>query len=76
MIKHKANSMKTSTSKPNEVCYSDSEASNHMTSHIEWFSYLEKLEQQGVVETGDATSHTIEYIGEVLSTMSGRRESQ
>ena len=36
-----------------------------MTSHEEWFSYLEKLEKQGVVETGDDTPHTIEHVSEV-----------
>ena len=64
-MKHKVNSMKTSTLKPNEVWYVDSRASNHMTSHEEWFSYLETLEQPGVVETGDDTPHTIEHVGEV-----------
>ena len=54
-MKHKANSMKKSTSKPNEVWYIDSGASNHMMSHEEWFSYLKKPEQPGFVETGDDT---------------------
>ena len=36
-----------------------------MMSHEEWFSYLEKSEQPGVVETGDDTPHTIEHVGEV-----------
>ena len=36
-----------------------------MTSHEEWFSYLEKQEQPGVVETGDDTLHPIEHVGEV-----------
>ena len=64
-MKHKANSMKTSTLKPNEVWYVDSGASNHMTSHAEWFAYLEKPEQPRGVETGDDTPHTIKHIGEV-----------
>ena len=64
-MKHKANSMKESTSKLNEVWYVDSGASNHMTSHEEWFSYLEKPEQLGVVETGDDAPRTIEHDGEV-----------
>ena len=46
-MKHKVNSMAVNTSKPNEVWYIDSKASSHMTSHEEWFSYLEKLEKQG-----------------------------
>mgnify|MGYP007109628935 FL=1 len=44
VMRHKANSMKASSSKPNEVWYVDSGASNHMKSHEEWFSYLEKPE--------------------------------
>ena len=65
VIKHKENSMKARTSKLNEVWYVDSGASNHMTSHEEWFSYLEKPEQLGVVETGDDAPRTIEHDGEV-----------
>ena len=44
VMKHKANSMATNILKPNEVWYVDSEASNHMTNHDEWFSCLEKPE--------------------------------
>ena len=40
-------------------------ALNHMTSHEEWFSYLQKLEQLGVVETGDDTPHPIEPVKDV-----------
>ena len=40
VMKHKANWMKSSTSKLNELWYVDSGASNHMTSHEVWFSYL------------------------------------
>ena len=36
-----------------------------MTSHKEWFSYLEKSEQPRVVETNDDTPHTIKHVGEV-----------
>ena len=57
--------MKANTWKLNEVWYVDFGASNHMMSHEECFSYLEKLEQIGVVETGDDTPHTIEHVGEV-----------
>ena len=41
VMKHKVNSMKESTSKPNEVWYVDSGSLNQMTSHKQWFSYLE-----------------------------------
>ena len=36
-----------------------------MTSHEEWFSYLEKPEQPGVVKNGGDTSYTIEHVGDV-----------
>ena len=62
---HKTNSMKMSTSKPNEVWYVDFVESNHMTNHKEWFSTLEKLEHLGVVETGDDIPHAIKHIGDV-----------
>ena len=39
-----------------------------MTSHKEWFSYLEKLEQLRVVAIGDDTPHAIENVGEVSLT--------
>ena len=66
VMKHKANLMKERTSKPNEVWSIDFGASNHMTSHKELFSYLEKPEQLGVAETGDDTSHTMDHVGDVL----------
>ena len=52
-MKDMANSMKKTTSQSDKVSYVDSGASSHMTSHEEWFSYLDKLEQPGVVETRD-----------------------
>ena len=67
-MKHKGNSMKESTPKPNEIWYIHSEASKHMTSHEELFSYLEKPTQPGVVETGDDTSHSIEHVGDVTQS--------
>ena len=56
--------MKKTTPKSDEVWFVDSGASNHMMSHEEWFSYLEKPEQLGVFETGDDTLHPIEHVGE------------
>ena len=44
IMKHNVNSMAVNISKPNEVWYVDSGASNHMKSYEEWFSYLEKPE--------------------------------
>ena len=53
--------------------YVDYEASNHMTSHKEWFSYLEKPKQPGVVATGDNTLHPIKNVGEFpLSHVGGK----
>ena len=65
VTRHEANSMKTTTPKSDKVWYVYSGASNHMTSHKEWFSYLEKPMQPGVVATGDDTPHPIENVGEV-----------
>ena len=65
--RHKANPMKQTIPKLDEVWYVDSGASNHMTSHKEWFSYLEKPAQPGVVATGDDTPHP--------SAMSGKMGS-
>ena len=67
-MKHKANSMAVNISKLNEIWYVDFGASNHVKSHEEWFSYLEKLEQLGVIEPGDNTPHTIKHVGEVPQT--------
>ena len=38
VMKHNANSMKMSTSKPTEVWYLDFRASNPMRNYKEWFS--------------------------------------
>ena len=59
VMKHKENSMRENTSKLNKVWFVYSGASNHMTSHKEWFSYLEKPEQLGFVKTGDDAPHTM-----------------
>ena len=45
-----------------------------MTSHEEWFSYLEKPVKPRVVETGDDTPHSIEHVGEVPLRHVGQRE--
>jgi hypothetical protein len=56
-----------------EVWYLDSGASNHMTSHNDWFSYLEKSKNPGVVTTGDDTPHPIANIGEVPLSCVGQK---
>ena len=75
VTRHKANQMKQTTPKSDEVWYVDSGASNHMTSHKEWFSYLEKPTQSGVVATGDHTPHPIANVGEVPLSYVGQDRS-
>ena len=65
VMRHRANSMITSVSQPDDVWFVDSGASNHMTSHQEWFMNLREPERPGVVETGDDSTHMIEHIGDV-----------
>ena len=62
MTRHEENSMKKTTPKSDEVWYVDSGASNHMTSHKEWFTYLKKPEQPRVVATRDDTPHLMEHV--------------
>ena len=69
MMKHRANSMSASTStsalNPEDVWFVDFGASNHMTSHKEWFLELREPERPGYVETGDDTRDPILHIGNV-----------
>ena len=55
IMRHKANSMTasnpTNTSNSEDVWFVDSGASNHMTSHEDWFWELRKPEQPDYVET-------------------------
>ena len=74
MIKHMENLMKKATSQSDEVWYIDSGASNHTTSHEEWFLYLERLEQSGVVKARDDTPHPIEHVIEVPFSHVGQKE--
>ena len=76
VMKDKANAMKASTSKLNEVWYVDFGASNHMMSHEEWFSYLEKPEQLRVVETSEDTPHNIKHVGEVPVNHVGQKKGR
>ena len=76
MTRHEANSMKKSTPKSDEVWYVVSGASNHMTSHKEWFSYLEKPGQPGVVATGDNTPHLLVHVTEVTLRHVGQKGKQ
>ena len=65
--------MKKTTPKSDEVWCDDSGASKHMTCQKEWFSYLEKPMQPGVVTTGDDTPHPITKVGEVLQSHIGQK---
>ena len=65
--------MRQTTSKSDEMWYVDSGVSNHMMSHKEWFSYLEKPMQLGVVATGDDTPHPIANVGEVPLSHVGQK---
>jgi hypothetical protein len=65
VTRHEANSMKRNAPSSEEVWYLDSGASNHITHRKEWFSYLEKPKNPGVVLTGDGTPHPIANVGEV-----------
>ena len=65
--------MKKTTPKSDEVWFVDSGASNHMMSHEEWFSYLEKPDQPGVVEIGDDTPHPNKHFGEVPLSHIGQK---
>ncbi len=62
VMQHMANSMIGGVS-DNNVCYVDSGASNHMTSHGEWFRVTKDLKTPGFVETSDDTTHPITQIG-------------
>jgi hypothetical protein len=67
-----ANSMIGGVLKKN-VWYVDSGASNHMTSHEEWFRNIKDLKTLGFVETSDDTTHPITQINKVpLSTQDGQ----
>ena len=47
------------------VWYVDLGASNHMTSHGEWFKSMHDPKKPGFVERGDDSKHSIAYIGDV-----------
>ncbi len=49
--------------------YVDYGASNHMTSHGEWFRDAKDLKTPGFVETGDDTTHPITQISKVPLSM-------
>ena len=68
-MRHRANSMSASTSttdlNPEDVWFVDSGASNHVTSHQEWFREFRELERPDYVKTRDNTTHPIRDIDNV-----------
>jgi len=58
----------------NNVWYVDSRASNHTTSHGEWFRNTKDLKTPGFVETGDDTTHPITQIGKVPLSMQNEQK--
>jgi hypothetical protein len=73
VTRHEENSVKRNAPSSEEVWYLDSGASNHMTRRKEWFSYLEKPKNPGVVSTGDGTPHPIANVGEVPLSYVGQK---
>ena len=59
------------TSNLEDVWFVNSNASNHMTSHEEWFCELRKPDRPGYVETGNDTMHPIRHVGNVPSGEEG-----
>ena len=59
-------STSTNASTSEDVWFVDSGASNHMTSHQEWFRDLREPDRPIYVETGDDTTHPIRHVGNVL----------
>jgi hypothetical protein len=53
----------------NNVKYVDSRASNHMTSHGDWFRNTRNMKTSGFVEIGDDTTYPITKIGKVPLSM-------
>jgi hypothetical protein len=68
VMQHMANSMIGGVL-DNNVWYVDSRASNHMTSHGEWFRDTRDLKTLGFMETSDDTTHPITQIGKVPLSM-------
>jgi len=67
-MQHMANSMIGGVLN-NNVWYVDSGASNHMTSHGEWFKDIKDLKTSGFVETGDDITHPITQFDKVPLSM-------
>ena len=58
-----------------DAWYVDFGASNHMTSHDEWFGEMQDLQNPGYVQTCDDSCHLITHIGKVpLALHDGKTE--
>jgi len=68
VMQHMENSMIGGVS-DNNVWYVNSRASNHMTSHGEWFKDTKNLKTPGFVKTSDDTTHPITQIAKVSLSM-------
>ncbi len=68
VMQHMANLMIGGVS-DNNVWYVDFGASNHMTSHGEWFKNTQDLKTPWFVEISDDTTHPITQIGKVPLSM-------
>ena len=64
-MQHVVNAVSKKGAKGGCVWYVDSGASNHMTSHGEWFKDIQNPQKPGFVETSDNTSHPIDHVGKV-----------
>ena len=64
-MQHLVNAMTTYVHASDSVWYANLGASNHMTSHGEWFNEMKQLDGPGYVETGDDSTHPIAHVGKV-----------
>ena len=64
-MQHVMNTVSENATRDDYVWYVDSGASNHMTSHGQWFKDMHNPDKPGFVETGDNTSHPITHVGKV-----------
>ena len=75
VMQHMMNAV-TEKGTQDDVWYVDSGASNHMTSHDEWFGEMQDLQNPGYVQTGDDSCHPITHIGKVpLALHDGKTKS-
>ena len=73
VMHHTVNSMTENALDCKNVWFVYSGASNHMTSHGEWFSDVRNQKKPSYVETGDDTAHPISQVGKVpLAMQNGR----